>query len=307
MSSCHIGVAFLAYGMHAEWRHAFRRFADSYQRHPAGIDHHLYIIFKGYEYAEHLHEAERFFSRLDYTPIHIGDRGFGILAYKLAARSMVEEMICFLNTKSEILSSDWLLKLALQLRRPEVGLAGNTGSFESLARFGLMDFPDFPNVHVRTNGFLVRAKLFNEVVRRLPLETRLDGWKFESGWNSLTREVLRRGLKIVVAGRDGKGYEPRQWPASGTFRSLPNANVLIADDANREFSHLDPDARTALGRATWGDYLDVPPKSDDELFVHSPLSQRRVHRVPAFDRVSLAPMRWLLAATRALCRRARSH
>jgi hypothetical protein len=275
MNSFQIGVSFLAYGRHPEWRRAFHRFADSYERHPSGIAHRLYIIFKGFGDPEQLHEGAQCFARLSYTPIHVADQGFGIRAYKLASRSMREEIICFLNTKSEILAPDWLLKLALQLRNPGVGLVGNTGSFESLTRFGYVDFPDFPNVHVRTNAFLMRARLFNAAARFRSLGTRLEGWKFESGWNSLSREVLRRGLKILVVDRDGKGYEPHQWPASGTFRSLANTNTLIADDDYRQFPQLEAPAKATLVGATWGGYLQSPPTSDEELFVHSPLSCKR--------------------------------
>jgi hypothetical protein len=40
--------------------------------------------------------------------------------------------VCFFNTFSEILSDNWLRKMAEHYRRPGVGAVGFTGSYESL-------------------------------------------------------------------------------------------------------------------------------------------------------------------------------
>lgn len=274
MTRAPIGIGFLAYARHPQWQYACERFVCSYQRHPAGIDHRLYILFKGFEADEELREAQRIFAPLAYSEIRVPDEGFGMRAYALAAPAMPEDIIGFLNTKSEILCGDWLLKLSRPLDDAEVGLTGNTGSYESPTRVGFLDFPGFPNPHVRTNGFLMRASLFRALAQRAVLTTQLDGWKFESGWNSLSREVLRRRLKMVVVGRNGQAYAPREWPASNTYRSSSTGNVLIADDAYREFPKLEPESRAALMAAMWGSYLESPAADDDALFAASPLSLR---------------------------------
>jgi hypothetical protein len=245
-----IGVAFLARGRHDEWRDAFQRFIASYERCPVGIRHRLYVIFKGFVDDGHLRAGEDLFAHLRHVPIHLDDDGFDIGAYKKAAERMREEFVCFLNTKSEILVDGWLRKLAARLAEPGVGLVGNTGSFESHHPLYPV-FPEFPNVHIRTNGFLLRRDLFRAVAAGFDIRSKYDAWMFESGPDSLSRQIVRQGLKIAVVGRDGEAYEPSRWPMSRTYRST-NDNVLIADDDYRSFPKAEATARETLVRNVWG-------------------------------------------------------
>ena len=265
-----VGVAFLARGAHDDWRHAFQRFAASYVRCSAGVDHRLYIIFKDFADVSHLRAADQTFSSIDYVPLRIAEASCDIAAYKLAAEFMSEEQIGFLNTKSEILCNDWLAKLAAQLDRPGVGLVGNTGSFEShTSNGGYRGFPLFPNVHIRTNGFLIQRRLFREITRPRAFDSKMDGLRFESGWNSLTRQVVGRGLGVRVVGRDGEAYEPVRWPCSSTYRSATNANTLIGDDDYRRFPLLEESKRKSVVLETWGHYADIPPQRELELWLRS--------------------------------------
>jgi SEC-C motif len=250
-----VGLVFLARGLHDQWQHAFQRFIHSYDRFATGTSHRLYVVFKGYTSAEHQREAERMFLRIDHVPIHTHDRDFDIGAYKRAAGQISEPMVCFLNSKSEILCADWLRKMTDNLERPGVGLVGNTGSFASIGSI-YPAFPDFPNIHIRTNAFLLRRDLFCAIADTFDIRSKYDCWMFESGPNSLTRQVLRKGLKSLVVGRDGRGYEPSQWPQSETYRSRTNANVLIADDEYRAFPKYDRAMQVHKVDVTWGPFLD---------------------------------------------------
>lgn len=62
----------------------------------------------------------------------LGDDSLDIGAYIELVNQIGEELICVLNTMSEILAEDWLRKLAVNLALPNVGLVGATGSHESL-------------------------------------------------------------------------------------------------------------------------------------------------------------------------------
>ena len=61
----------------------------------------------------------------------LGDDSLDIGAYIELVNQIGEELICVLNTMSEILADDWLRKLAVNLALPNVGLVGATGSHES--------------------------------------------------------------------------------------------------------------------------------------------------------------------------------
>jgi hypothetical protein len=111
---------------------AFQSFARSYAAHPAGIEHDLIVIFKGYEDSRELAEAAAVFSPLRYTPLELPDEGFDLGSYLNAARRLAHEYVCCLNTYSVILADGWLEKLHAQARIPGVGIAGATGSYEGL-------------------------------------------------------------------------------------------------------------------------------------------------------------------------------
>src|SRR5438309_3733454 len=60
-----------------------------------------------------------------------------LAAYAHAASRLQGERVCFLNSHSVILAPDWLASLAAGLEQPEVGLAGATGSWQSLRSLAL--------------------------------------------------------------------------------------------------------------------------------------------------------------------------
>src|SRR3954453_4696434 len=79
------------------------------------------------------------------------------------------------------------------------------------------DFPAHPNPHLRTNGFLLSRELLLRLEGSRVFSKRA-AFLFESGMNSMTNQILQRGLQVFIVGRDGKAYAPAQWPVSGTFR-----------------------------------------------------------------------------------------
>ena len=245
-----IGVAFLARGLHPDWQQAFQRFVNSYNRFPAGIPHRLYVIFKGYRDAAHLAEGQTYFVKLPHVAIYTDDAGFDIGCYKQAATQMEQEFVCFLNTKSEILCPNWLRKLAQHVVKPGVGVAANTGSYESL-HFKVPAIPPFPNPHIRTNGFLIRRELFLRIAAGFEFRTKEDGWLFESGPNGLSRQLERMGLQRLVVDRAGNAFEPERWPAANTYRSA-TATPIIGDDTSRRYRKADATFQRNEAAITWG-------------------------------------------------------
>jgi hypothetical protein len=51
---------------------------------------------------------------------------------------------------------------------------------------------------------LRRDTMLNLEVGRL--ETKEDGWRFEGGRRSLTRQILGKGQDVLIVGRDGRGF-----------------------------------------------------------------------------------------------------
>jgi len=117
---------------HADGIAAFQRFADSYRRHPAGIEHELIVIYKGFEQQSQSQEARTVFHDLPHLGIELEDIGFDIGTYLETSRRVPHDYLCFLNTHTKIVAPGWLAHLFQYASQSGIGIAGVTGSYESL-------------------------------------------------------------------------------------------------------------------------------------------------------------------------------
>ena len=211
----------------------------------------------------------------------MGDSGFDIAPYFKAARDFQSDYFCFLNSFSVLLDPGLVVEVVLprlqggrrSCRRNRV-LGKRVFEFSGtcrrknavpgvkwkwlrapldmrLLKYYEKRFDPFPNFHIRTNAFMMKRELMLEIERhRLILKTHAH--EFESGRNSLTRQILERGLKPIVVGRDGTGYEMDRWHISGTFRQGEQANLLVADNQTMHYHRLAPEEREKLRFQTWG-------------------------------------------------------
>jgi hypothetical protein len=282
------------------------RFLDSYRAHPAGAEHELVLLLKGFD-----SEADRAPFRAlagDVTDrsIAVDDSGYDIGSYLAAARDLEHQSLCMLNSFSVILADNWLQSLSTGGHAASgVGLAGATGSWgsprtqfryalglgglyaaaqadrtrmlvrlrelnaatnstttttrtprrmfrtaRSMAR-QVLEFPPFPNHHVRTNGFVVDRDVLLQV-RRSAVRNKADAWRFEAGWHSLTRQIEAMGLRAVVVGRDGRSFEREEWPRSRTLWQGEQENLLIADNQTESYRAGDAELRAVLSAFAWG-------------------------------------------------------
>ena len=251
-------VAYLARGADPDPLPRFERFVRGYRQHRAGEDHVFVVIFKGYANDHDLGEAKAIFAGLPYRAIHTDDDAFDLGAYRDAARQIDAERFCFFNSNSEILSENWLAKLSLNFALPHVGLVGATGSLESLSLLNPR-FPRFPNLHLRSNAFMVQRRVFLDAIDQVPLATKLDAFSFESGVDSLTQRILGRGLSTLIIGRNGRGYLPRRWTDSETFRLREQGNLLVHDNVTRAYEAMPFPEKQQYARRSWGEKLDGRP------------------------------------------------
>jgi hypothetical protein len=257
-----IGVVHLVWGPLG--REPLRDFVASYREHPAGAEHELVVLLNGVEDRSLLDELDG----VEHTAIELESPMLDLAAYHEVAGRLAHERLCFLNSYSVIRGDDWLAKLVRAHDQPGVGMAGATGSWESQAEWrrgaprywlyqlaGLRearrDYPRFPNPHLRTTGFLIDRDLLLE----LGLDRAVDkhaAYLIESGKESIAVELHRRGLRMVVVGRDGRSFEVEEWSRSGTFRTGDQENLLIADNQTGAYQGAWNRLRRRLTRASWG-------------------------------------------------------
>ena len=275
----------------------FLEFIGSYQAHGAGIDHELVLLCKGFDRKALPAEYVDALGSTTASLLFVSDAGMDLWAYFRAAARLRHRYLCFVNSWSRVIADDWLAKLHRHIVVPGVGLVGATGAWFSLFTTSLLHlrqqphvtaasesfelrldamrphFPPFPNPYIRSNGVLIDRSLFLSL-RGGRGPTKIEGLLFELGVDGMTRQIFARGLKALVVGRDGKAYERDEWPASRTFRSGDQENLLISDNRTEMYSRAEGAARDALAWTTWGDAArDVTPTHLDAL---APLEQQGV-------------------------------
>jgi len=340
-----VAAVFLA--RRAEGEAPLRSFVESYRRHPAGIEHDLVVVYKGFDGP---HDR----LPLPHQGIEVSDAGLDIGAYLTAARQLPHQYVCFLNTFAEIAADGWLAALHRFASQPGVGIAGAMGSMESLhttlkmshkvrwlcndahvpynepldryfefvtaiackrwrgAGAGVSvplgdrvlervktvvwrlrapgrDFeqrwhalvapgghfadyakiPLFPNPHVRSNVFMVERERLLGLGYTAPA-TKIQACLFESGVDGMTARLRGSGLAAIVVGKDGRGYDVREWIASNTYRLGDQANLLATDNQTRRMAHLSPATRFTFSRLAWGDALGKPPPDYPDLGIPLP-------------------------------------
>ncbi len=245
------------------------------------------LLLKGFDRsldADH----ERVLRGRAYRPLFVPDRGFDLQPYGQAARQLRYRHFCFLNSFGRPRADGWLARLHAAALDPTVGLAGASGSWETVyndlvairrARHaGLFRRPDrawvraarraaagwpadlanwvafqpFPAPHVRTNGFVMARGHVLRAWAGLRVRGKIDAWRFEHGRRSLTRRVARLGLRTVVVGRDGTAYDPPDWDRSGTFWQGDQANLLVADNQSDRYASGTDRDRADLSAGAWG-------------------------------------------------------
>lgn len=249
-----VAVLYLARGADADHVASFRRFIRSYRTVPAGAEHKLFVIFKGFTDDRHLRSCQDLFADLDYVALHTADDSFDIGAYAEAIRQVPFDKICCLNTNSVVVAEGWLGKLAVNLDQPDVGIVGATGSFESLR---LMDarFPHFPNPHIRSNAFMMAREVMLPIFSAFQIHEKKDAFLAESGEASISQQIFAKGLAGKIVGRDGRGYGTQWWPISQTFRQGTQGNLLVSDNVTRIYERLPWSAKAEISYRTWGGYL----------------------------------------------------
>ena len=246
-------------------------------------------MFKGFETELQLHEHRLMLASFKYKELYVSDEGFDITAYFAAASSFDYKYYCFLNSFSEIQDHDWLSKLYKYISQSDIGLVGATGSWLShldqvhfwgditrVARdhfrlykgkafwkrlilavvavwnycLWLMTFITFPNYHIRTNAFMISREIMNSLECPV-IERKTDAYRFESGKNGMTKQIVRLRKKVLVVGKNGVGYEKKMWNKSNTFWQSEQENLLVADNQTRDYQFGDLERRVYLSRAAW--------------------------------------------------------
>lgn len=253
----------------------FRSFVDSYRQQPAGTAHRLVIALKGFR---DRNEAAPFLALLDgveHTAVDVPDGGLDIGTYRHIAQTMSADIFLFFNSRTVIDAPNYARKLLTCINVPGVGAVAATGSWQSLASdrrlathahpflrqvwklkgrlhsfWWLSFFPPYPNPHLRTNGLMIRRDVLNGL-RHPRIRNKMDAMRFESGWNSLSRQLVQAGLDVRVVDREGTCWGMAEWPAVDIFWAGRQARLMIKDNQTELYAAATSNERATLNRRAW--------------------------------------------------------
>jgi len=232
-------------------------FVQSYIQHPAGLPHDLVVVYSGFGNSDvRISSFEHVLETIPHKVLYMAQSQIDLESYFAAAKCLDYEYFCFLNSRSRILAGNWLAFMYSHARMPGVGIVGATGSYESTfsvkPRPGRwLHFPRFPNPHIRTTAFMMSAANIHRL--RLPHSlSRPGALRLESGRSGITRQLLDSGLTALIIGKDGHGYDVRDWPSSKTFRQGEQENLLVADGRTDEYLAGGERERKTWNRWSWG-------------------------------------------------------
>ncbi|MHB1955241.1 MAG: hypothetical protein ACYCOU_16025 [Sulfobacillus sp.] len=249
------------------------QFIDSYRDHPAGVPHDLVLLMNGFadltdtEIQEAMSEYRSITRELAHREFRLSSNCLDLAAYLALVRHTRYEYYCFFNSYVRLLHNDWLAKLYENAARPTVGIVGTTGSYESFAYSHWIETPnsgritattpaaramfhDYPNAHVRTNGFMMSRNNLMEFCR-LSVESKLNAFELESGLAGLTARTIARGLEALIVDKEGRGWSVPDWPRSRTFRSGRQENLLISDNHTEAYNKANAKDKAGLRWASW--------------------------------------------------------
>lgn len=286
-----VAICFLARGGDGGLA-ALEAFAESWHRNPPGYANcRLYIVSKNW--GAEIAAVQKIAFSLNAEVIDVvDDSGFDWGAYFRALPSLKEDHVCFLNTHSRIAKDNWLSMLMQHALKPDVGVAGCTANWRTMARtaFSILPiakdfarrngigrgvfyffkawalllacypkhvfYPRFPNPHLRSNAFVMRRDLFAEFATRntIPV-TKHDALLLENGRNGLTRFVKKKGLKALVVNDAGEGFDTDRYPESRTFFNPAREAYLVADNQTRFYKGSDIWQRRISEILSWGNVM----------------------------------------------------
>lgn len=225
------------------------RFARSVRDAVDGLPVEIHWQAKGYAHGRRspaLAELERWRPGAVHEH-HYPDTVFQFfMSFDVAAKVDCDVLVFFTST-SRILSRSWLRACLETLDRvPGCGVVGATGSYEKSGE------TVFPNVHIRTNAFMMERQRFLELDPG-DMSTLESGNVFEAGPQGLTRQIEARGLKPVVVDTEGRRLLSDDWPRSRTFRSGGQEALAVSDFRTYQYAAGSPGKRRWLAELAWGD------------------------------------------------------
>jgi len=250
------------------------KFIKNYKKYPSGFDHELIICFKNFNEKKQIDLWE---SQIDINYIKFDDSNqkndFDIGSFLRIAKKYSDRHILFLGTYTKPITNNWL-KIFINHYKDK-SILGAFASLASLSSMFLNFFFDqhskfeqirwgikhlihiklFPNPHIRTNGFFVKADdllLLNFDLNKFTKKINTN--YFESGRNSLSSKLLKKGYDLIVVNSDDKSFKIPEWKNSETFCLGNQKKLIFSDNRTEEYNKCSINEKKKRTKFCWGKF-----------------------------------------------------
>jgi hypothetical protein len=244
-------------------------FVENYKKYDSGLNHDLLICFKLMNNNQ-VKEYEKLLTDIKYIKFedNFNHNDYDLGSYKRLSEKFSTKIILFLSSHSYPICNSWLKKLASHF--DDNTIIGTTASNESLFsslklkkiyklfsyiyRFLKFKkkFSAFPNPHIRTSSFLIKAEDYLSFIKDKKIDKKEDTWELESGKISLTNYFKLLNFKIYIVNSDGLKYSENQWKFSETYNYLNQKKTIISDKHTRKYIELNDNKKKLFQAKTWG-------------------------------------------------------
>lgn len=262
----------------------YHSFLQSYLKHKAGAEHTLLLLFNGVKNAT---DIDTFFELTNNSlnekyDFLIFEKGQDMEVYQLSCNMVNFDKILFLNSYSKFNASNWL-KIYIDNFTDSVGMIGASASYQSIYSsvfdsnkiywefdknfrhnyrkyklflkvffYWRFYFKPFPSPHIRATAYMIRREDYIRVKNNFPLRNKLDAYKVECGYNSITNQLLKMGYKVGIVNLDGKYFDLSDAKLSNTFRVNNQEKLLISDKQTDWYENANEADKLHLKRLAWG-------------------------------------------------------
>lgn len=264
-------VAYVAYGPFGiEY---LKKFLTSYSKYKSGKKHQLLICFKGFCEKK---ETRKWQKIINYEFIDFFENeeknDYDIGSYFRIAEKFENRIILFLDTHTRMNCDNWL-KIFLDNFKDK-RLIGATGSYASISsqflnfyyrqyskfqqfRWGLQHlkkFKLFPNPHLRTTAFMLRGSdIIKLNFNRNKFVKKIETNFFESGRNSITIQLQKKGYEIGIVNSDKNFFKIKDWKLSETYCLGEQSKLVFIDNRTDEYKFSSNKERIKMRKFCWGD------------------------------------------------------
>jgi hypothetical protein len=265
-------VAYLAYEPYGV--DLLKQFIKSYNSYRSGYDHDLLICFKSFNkqkmslWSSYIpNKFIKFYDRHNVNDFDIG-------SFFRIAENFPNRLILFLNSFAKPKVSNWLrIFIENYHEKSIVGCHGVYASISSMflkfqiknitkfksIKYGLKHLLHcslFPNPHIRTNGFLINSSDFLLLkVRRKNFDKKIETNYFESGRNSISAQLRKRGFDLYIVNSDNRRFLINEWPNSDTFALGTQSKLVIEDHRTAFYEKLSYKEKIKIQKIYWGKFI----------------------------------------------------